>query len=174
MFFVSVSASTHRTHVIDDSLALSTQAKAELFTTNEILFEQKVTPEIASAVRDLWKDPGILELYSRANEYQLIDSAHLYVQQCQPRPSARLSCLANLALARSLSCSFFENIDRISADDYTPTEQDLLYARARTTGITEIAFDLSGIRWRYVLLLGFLAFAFLRARGSFSTYDSHS
>jgi hypothetical protein len=38
-----------------------------------------VTPEIASAVRDLWKDPGILELYARANEYQLIDSAALYV-----------------------------------------------------------------------------------------------
>lgn len=98
------------------------QQKAALFTTNEILFEQKVTPEIAEAVKVLWKDEGIQELYSRANEYQLIDSAGY----------------------------FFDNIDRISADGYIPNEQDLLYARARTTGITEIAFELSSIHWRMV------------------------
>lgn len=71
---------------------------AALFTTNEILFEQKVTPEITEAVKALWKDPGILELYGRANEYQLIDSA----------------------------AYFFENIDRIVDEDYIPTKDDLL------------------------------------------------
>lgn len=96
--------------------------KAMLFTTNEILFEQKVTPEIAAAVRDLWKDPGIQALYERSSEYQLIDSAAF----------------------------FFNSVDRISSEDYIPSEQDLLFARARTTGITEIAFDQSGIHWRMV------------------------
>jgi len=95
---------------------------ADLFTTNEILFEQKVTPEIADAVKTLWKDDGIQELFARANEYQLIDSAKYFI----------------------------ENIDRIMQDDYCPDTQDLLRARARTTGITEICFDLSGVHWRMV------------------------
>jgi len=44
--------------------------------------------------------------------------------------------------------SFFDNIDRIAKADYTPTQDDLLRARARTTGITEITFELSGVHWR--------------------------
>merc|ERR1712137_1053097 len=98
------------------------QEKAELFTTNEILFEQKVTPEIAAAVKSLWDDPGIQELYKKRNEYQLIDSA----------------------------AYFFESIDRIADENFVPTEEDLLRARARTTGITEIGFDLGGVHWRMV------------------------
>eukprot|EP01094_Clydonella_sp_ATCC50884_P006492 TRINITY_DN15707_c0_g1_i1.p1 TRINITY_DN15707_c0_g1~~TRINITY_DN15707_c0_g1_i1.p1 ORF type:complete len:355 (-),score=164.14 TRINITY_DN15707_c0_g1_i1:174-1238(-) len=105
-----------------NSILPENKAKAELFTTNEILFEQKVTPEIAAAVKALWVDPGIQEIYARANEFQLIDSAAF----------------------------FFENIDRVSADDFVPTADDVLRARARTTGITEIAFDLQSIRWRMV------------------------
>jgi len=95
---------------------------AEMFTTNEILFEQKVTPEIAEAVKTLWEDPGIKELYARAHEYQLIDSAEYFIT----------------------------SIDRIVKEDYCPSTQDLLRARARTTGITEICFDLSGVHWRMV------------------------
>ena len=93
-----------------------------MFTTNEILFEQKVTSEIAEAVKQLWADRGIQELYERANEYQLIDSAKY----------------------------FFERIDEIVKEDYVPDTQDLLCARARTTGITEICFDLNGVHWRMV------------------------
>jgi len=96
--------------------------KAEMFTTNEILFEQRVTPQIAAAIKVLWKDSGVQQLYLRANEYQLIDSAQY----------------------------FFDNIDRIAKEEYVPNPQDLLRARARTTGITEICFDLSGVHWRMV------------------------
>jgi len=105
-----------------NNIAPENKDLAEIFTTNEILFEQKVTPEIADAVKTLWKDPGIQELYSKANEYQLIDSADYFIS----------------------------SIDRIVADDYCPTPQDLLRARARTTGITEICFDWSGVHWRMV------------------------
>ena len=62
-----------------DGILPENKPKADLFTTNEILFEQKVTPEIAEAVKALWKDPGIQAIYERANEFQLIDSAALYV-----------------------------------------------------------------------------------------------
>ena len=68
----------------------------------------------------LWQDPGVQEVYSHANLFQLIDSAGY----------------------------FFANIDRIAADNFSPTPQDLLMARARTTGITEIGFDLQGVHWR--------------------------
>eukprot|EP01095_Lingulamoeba_sp_RSL-Kostka_P016937 TRINITY_DN854_c1_g4_i1.p1 TRINITY_DN854_c1_g4~~TRINITY_DN854_c1_g4_i1.p1 ORF type:complete len:357 (+),score=128.98 TRINITY_DN854_c1_g4_i1:114-1184(+) len=105
-----------------NNITAENQEKAELFTTNEILFEQKVTPEIAEAVQELWLDPGIQELYKKRNEYQLIDSASY----------------------------FFKHIERIANEDFVPTEEDLLRARARTTGITEIGFDLGGVHWRMV------------------------
>lgn len=38
---------------------------------------------------------------------------------------------------------------RIEAPDYLPTEQDILRARAPTTGIIEYPFDLDGIVFRY-------------------------
>jgi len=51
------------------------QPHAEIFKSKEILYDQKVTPEIAEAVKALWADAGVKELVSRSSEYQLIDSA---------------------------------------------------------------------------------------------------
>lgn len=42
-----------------------------------------------------------------------------------------------------------EDLARIEAADYVPTEQDILRARAPTTGILEYPFDLDGIVFRY-------------------------
>lgn len=96
--------------------------KAALLTNNEILFDQRVTPFIAEAIQALWKDPVVLETYKRSNEYQLIDSASY----------------------------FFENVARMVKNDFVPTPEDLLRARARTTGIVEITFELGGANWRMV------------------------
>ena len=93
-----------------------------MFTTNEILFEQEVTAEIGNAVKVLWEDPGIKATFLQSSRFQLIDSAEYFIK----------------------------NIDRIEKKDYIPNTQDLLCARARTTGITEICFDLSGVHWRMV------------------------
>jgi len=103
-------------------IAPENREKAALFTTNEILFEQKVTPQICDAVKTLWKDKTIREVHKRSNQFQLIDSAEY----------------------------FFEEIDRIVKEDFCPNTEDLLRARARTTGITEIEFDFSGVHWRMV------------------------
>lgn len=46
--------------------------------------------------------------------------------------------------------SYFDNIDRIGAADYLPTEQDLLRSRAKTTGIIEIEFDIEKTHFRMV------------------------
>jgi len=95
--------------------------KASVFTTNSILAEQELTPTIAEYVRALWQDEGIKEIFSRSNEFQINDSAKYY----------------------------FENIDRITGD-FTPTEQDVLRARAKTTGITETEFDIDHNHFRMV------------------------
>ena len=45
--------------------------------------------------------------------------------------------------------SFLSDLDRIQADDYLPTEQDILRSRVPTTGIIEYPFDLDGIVFRF-------------------------
>lgn len=45
--------------------------------------------------------------------------------------------------------SYLADLARIEAADYLPTEQDILRARAPTTGIIEYPFDLDGIVFRY-------------------------
>ncbi|KAL5285805.1 GNAQ.2 family protein [Megaselia abdita] len=74
------------------------------------------------AIKVLWDDVGIRECYDRRREYQLTDSAKYYLQE----------------------------IDRVAAKDYLPTEQDILRVRVPTTGIIEYPFDLEEIRFRMV------------------------
>jgi guanine nucleotide-binding protein G(i) subunit alpha len=40
-----------------------------------------------------------------------------------------------------MSQSFFDEVKRIGEIDYVPNEQDVLRARLKTTGITEIKFQ---------------------------------
>lgn len=51
--------------------------------------------------------------------------------------------------------SYISDLDRIEQPDYLPTEQDILRARAPTTGIIEYPFDLEEIRFRYVFYTGY-------------------
>lgn len=39
------------------------------------------------------------------------------------------------------SISYFNALDRMAAPNYTPTDQDILRSRVKTTGITETTFD---------------------------------
>ena len=70
--------------------------------------------EFYDHVKALWKDKGFLECYERSNEYQLIDSAKY----------------------------FFDSVDRISENDYMPTDQDILRCRVLTTEISETKFTI--------------------------------
>uniref|UniRef100_A0A1A8B0Z0 Guanine nucleotide binding protein (G protein), alpha 15 (Gq class) n=1 Tax=Nothobranchius furzeri TaxID=105023 RepID=A0A1A8B0Z0_NOTFU len=74
------------------------------------------------AIRCLWADSGIRTCYSRRCEYQLLDSTEYYMN----------------------------NLDRISAQDYIPTEQDVLRVRFPTTGIHDYAFTVKNITLRIV------------------------
>jgi len=75
---------------------------------------------IADAVRGLWKDPGVREAVSRSREFQLNDSAVYY----------------------------FNAIERMSASNYMPTDQDILRSRVKTTGITETTFKVGELTYK--------------------------
>ncbi|KAL6427657.1 hypothetical protein ACFW04_008846 [Cataglyphis niger] len=96
--------------------------KAEL--VRSVDFETVTTFEspYVEAIKDLWADAGIQECYDRRREYQLTDSAKYYLS----------------------------DLDRIEKPDFLPTEQDILRARAPTTGIIEYPFDLDSIIFRMV------------------------
>lgn len=78
--------------------------------------------EYYEATKNLWADAGMQECYDRRREYQLSDSAKYYLT----------------------------DLDRIAKPDYLPTEQDVLRARAPTSGIIEYPFDLETIIFRMV------------------------
>jgi len=89
----------------------------EMETSRRVLdedyFSGELTPSIAQDVKTLWSDPGIKKTFARSSEFQLNDSAEYY----------------------------FNEIDRIGREDYTPTVQDVLRSRAKTTGIIETEFS---------------------------------
>lgn len=47
-----------------------------------------------------------------------------------------------------MACSFFESLDRLFVPQYSPTDQDILRSRLKTTGITETVFDLGALTYR--------------------------
>ncbi|KAG7211874.1 hypothetical protein KM043_011090 [Ampulex compressa] len=96
--------------------------KAEL--VRSVDFETVTTFEspYVEAIKDLWADAGIQECYDRRREYQLTDSAKYYLS----------------------------DLERIEKPEFLPTEQDILRARAPTTGIIEYPFDLDSIIFRMV------------------------
>jgi guanine nucleotide-binding protein G(i) subunit alpha len=45
-------------------------------------------------------------------------------------------------------CSYFDSIDRISQQNYLPSDQDVLRTRVKTTGITETTFHIQDLTYR--------------------------
>ncbi|XP_067271778.1 guanine nucleotide binding protein (G protein) alpha v1 isoform X2 [Pseudorasbora parva] len=82
--------------------------------------DQMLFPFISHALCCLWADQGVRSAAVRGYEYELNDSA-LY---------------------------FFENMGRIIATDYMPTETDVLRVRLRTTGVIETQFKVKHLVFR--------------------------
>ncbi|KAI8578839.1 hypothetical protein K450DRAFT_244779 [Umbelopsis ramanniana AG] len=83
--------------------------------------ESDIMPQdVGNAVKALWQDNGVRQAFNRSNEYQLNDSAQYY----------------------------FDSIDRISDSRYTPSDQDVLRSRVKTTGITETTFIIGDLTYR--------------------------
>jgi len=71
-----------------------------------------ITPDLVGHFMTMYKDSGVDQAIERAPEYQLNDSTRY----------------------------FWERTDEILRSDYLPTEQDVLRARVRTTGIVQQNF----------------------------------
>ncbi|KAG8589163.1 hypothetical protein GDO81_006283 [Engystomops pustulosus] len=82
--------------------------------------EGTMPPELVDVIKKLWKDDGVQACFERAAEYQLNDSAPYYLNQ----------------------------LDRITAPDYLPNEQDVLRSRVKTTGIIETQFSFKDLHFR--------------------------
>eukprot|EP00039_Didymoeca_costata_P018604 m.334168 g.334168 ORF g.334168 m.334168 type:complete len:354 (-) comp17303_c0_seq1:75-1136(-) len=94
--------------------------KAILSATQEM--KQELPKSLADSVKSLWTDAGVQEAFSRSNEYQLNDSASYY----------------------------FGAIDRISTPGYVPSEQDVLRARVKTTGVIETSFKFKNLIFKMI------------------------
>jgi len=88
--------------------------KAKQIVENELKGDEELTPDIAGSIGALWADEGIQITYGSRTHFQLTDSAKY----------------------------FFDKVKQISAEGYTPTEQDVLRSRVRTTGIVENEFEI--------------------------------
>jgi len=70
------------------------------------------TPEIADDIAALWADRGVKYCYERRDLYWLLDGAAYY----------------------------FDEVERLASSDYHPTDNDVIMARVRTTGIDSADF----------------------------------
>jgi len=103
-------------------LPIRNKAIADKFVNDPAYFNGTITNAIASDIKSLWLDEGIQQAFQRQSEFQLNDSARYY----------------------------FENVDRLAAEDYVPLEQDVLRSRAKTTGIIETEFSVEKTHFKMV------------------------
>ncbi|THD28284.1 Guanine nucleotide binding protein alpha O [Fasciola hepatica] len=82
--------------------------------------EGKFPEDLANSIRNLWSSSSVQRCFARAKEYQLNDSASYYMS----------------------------NLDRIAEPGYTPTEQDVLRSRVKTTGIVETNFRFKDLEFK--------------------------
>uniref|UniRef100_A0A0N4ZB70 Guanine nucleotide-binding protein subunit alpha n=1 Tax=Parastrongyloides trichosuri TaxID=131310 RepID=A0A0N4ZB70_PARTI len=78
--------------------------------------------EIYPKIEKLWNDNGIKLTFSKRNRYQITDNCEY----------------------------FFDNINRIGSKDYIPTNQDILYCRKASRGITEHYFEIKKIPFMFI------------------------
>ncbi|XP_070611200.1 guanine nucleotide-binding protein G(t) subunit alpha-3 [Erythrolamprus reginae] len=100
--------------------AQTREDEKQLYTMVAIAEDGSMSSELAGIIQRLWKDPGIQACFERASEYQLNDSAAYYLN----------------------------DLDRLTAPDYVPNEQDVLRSRVKTTGIIETQFSFKDLHFR--------------------------
>lgn len=79
----------------------------------------KIDEKLGHAFKQVWKDPGVQSFWTRRSKYQLQDALSW----------------------------FLNHIDRIAQPDYLPSNQDMIFVRQRTRGITETTFDVKGAKF---------------------------
>jgi len=83
---------------------------------------KRMPMSIAENIQYLWHHPVIQEAYKRRSEFYFLDASEYY----------------------------FTNVQRIVAEDYVPSEEDMVMTRIRTTGISVTEFQEGPIQYRVV------------------------
>ena len=79
-------------------------------------------PEDAAKVKKIWNDKGVQQAYARRNEFQLADC-----------------------------CKFFmTHLERIGESSYTPSNDDIVHCRMKTTGILEYRYNVKGTEFMFI------------------------
>ncbi|CAJ0957208.1 unnamed protein product, partial [Mesorhabditis belari] len=78
------------------------------------------TEDVSNAIQALWSDPKVKKAYEMRSEYQLVDSAKYFLDNCQ----------------------------RIVEPGFRPTDQDILFSRVATTGVVEVKFKIKDLDFR--------------------------
>jgi guanine nucleotide-binding protein G(i) subunit alpha len=89
---------------------------------NSVDNTEELPQDLSGVMKRLWRDGGVQECFSRSREYQLNDSAPYYLNA----------------------------LDRISSQNYIPTQQDVLRTRVKTTGIVETHFSYKQLHIKYL------------------------
>mmetsp|Transcript_3939 Transcript_3939/g.5479 ORF Transcript_3939/g.5479 Transcript_3939/m.5479 type:complete len:365 (+) Transcript_3939:108-1202(+) len=74
---------------------------------SEISLDHPIDEEVGQMIKELWAEPAIKNVWESRNEFQIGES----------------------------SAYFFDRIDTIMQPDYVPSQQDLLFARFRSSGV---------------------------------------
>ncbi|KAF9580453.1 hypothetical protein BGW38_002901, partial [Lunasporangiospora selenospora] len=89
-------------------------------TTPRVANGSPYPPQYREALKALWQDPSVRQVYQLGHTYALADNVQY----------------------------FFDSVDRIYAQDYTPDDADILRCRVKSTGITETTFHLGPLTYR--------------------------
>ncbi len=103
-----------------DAIGVSFERQENLERAREIcavdyMAVRSLDDKMVEAVSALWLDSGVQRAYARRNEFYISDSAGY----------------------------FLKHVERIAEPDYLPTQEDILRARAPTSGILEYSFVIS-------------------------------
>ncbi|ORX56756.1 guanine nucleotide-binding protein alpha-3 subunit [Hesseltinella vesiculosa] len=108
-----------------------------IINSMQLFYYHYTGPDVEECVTKLQQemDPNMTQLDTDVAKCLKLLWADDNVQQCLEERQSQFYIMDNATY-------FFENLDRIQQPDYIPTEQDVLRARLKSTGITEITFQL--------------------------------
>eukprot|EP00053_Salpingoeca_punica_P001783 m.34884 g.34884 ORF g.34884 m.34884 type:complete len:356 (-) comp11213_c0_seq2:68-1135(-) len=107
--------------VKDLSLAPDAGNVEDLLQQLDNAFWTTMHPPVA-LLKKLWADSSVQRAYRLRAQYQIADS----------------------------TAYFLDALDRVTKDDYLPTDQDILRSRQQTTAIVEYLFELKSVRFRTI------------------------
>jgi len=81
-----------------------------------------LTTDMTRDIKALWADPAIQQTFKNATMFYIMDNIKHY----------------------------FDDLDRITAEGYIPSEEDILKSRATTTGIHETEFDIEDAHFKMI------------------------